>query len=111
MQAIETLSDIIKQTEQVALFTDGERRQSSLLFDICSDLLHTGKPGRPRKVLPEGVVVRVKNKGDQSHKKGPKKEKYQTPKPEHPETHMTIHNSDIHANHLEAFVSKVAVSD
>ena len=26
MQAIETLSDIIKQTKQIALFTDGERR-------------------------------------------------------------------------------------
>jgi len=53
-------------------------------------------------VLPEGVQVKVKNTGSQAHKKGPKREKYQTPKPEHPETRATIKNEDLHADHVEA---------
>ena len=35
-------------------------------------------------------------------KPGSKREKYQTPKPEHPATKQNIQNSDIHANHKEA---------
>jgi len=49
--------------------------------------------------------VRLKNKGSQTHKRGPKRPKYQAPKPEHPDTHQNIDNKDIHANHLEAFNS------
>jgi len=44
----------------------------------------------------------VKNKGSQSHKKGPKRPKYQAPLPEHPETVNAIENREIHANHVEA---------
>jgi hypothetical protein len=62
MQAIETLSLVIEQTDDLILVTDGERRYSKLLFDICYDLIRNGKPGRPKKVLPKGVKVRVKNK-------------------------------------------------
>lgn len=102
LQAVERFTELIKQTDEISLLTDGERRYSHILFDICHELLRTGKPGRPRKVLPEGVQVKVKNKGSQAHKKGPKREKYQTPKPEHPETRATIKNEDIHANHVEA---------
>lgn len=48
-----------------------------------------------------GVKVRLKNNGTQSHKKGPKRAKYETPKPEHPKTRQNLQNKDIHANHLE----------
>ena len=101
MSAIQTLREVIEKTEDLTLVTDGEKRYSKLLFDICHELIKTGKPGRPRKVIKKGVKVRIKNKGDQSHKKGPKLTKYQAPKPEHPETTQDIVNSDIHANHLE----------
>ena len=49
--------------------------------------------------------MRLKNKGSQAHKRGPKRPKYQAPKPEHPDTDQTIYDQDIHANHLEAFNS------
>jgi hypothetical protein len=39
--------------------TDGEKRYSQLLFDICNEVLKTGKQGRPSKVLPKGLVVRL----------------------------------------------------
>jgi hypothetical protein len=51
------------------------------------------------------VKVRLKNKGSQTHKRGRKRPKYQSPKPEHPDTEQNIENKDIHANHLEAFNS------
>lgn len=51
------------------------------------------------------MKVRLKNKGSQAHKQGPKRPKYQAPKPEHPETEQNVSNKDIHANHLEAFNS------
>ncbi len=101
MEAIQTLNDVVEKTEDLTLVTDGEKRYGKLLFDICHELVKTGKPGRPKKVLKKGVKVRIKNKGTQSQKKGPKLPKYQTPKPEHPETRQNIVNTDIHANHLE----------
>ncbi len=102
-QAIQTLCLVIQQTKDLSLFSGGERRYGNLLFDICYELLKTGKPGRPSHVLPEGIKVRVKNKGDQSHKKGPKRDKYQSPQKEHPKTVQNVDNQDIHANHVEAF--------
>lgn len=101
LNAMEQLSEIIAQTDDLTLLTDGERRYSTLLFEICHDLLHTGKPGRPKKVLKQGVKVKLKNKGSQAHKRGPKKEKYETPKPEHPDTSQNIEKNAIHANHQE----------
>lgn len=53
-------------------------------------------------MLPLGVKVRVKNKGDQKHKRGPKRDKYQAPVKEHPDTKQGVSDSDIHANHVEA---------
>ena len=47
----------------------------------------------------------LKNKGSQARKRGPKRPKYQAPKPEHPDTNQNVDNADIHANHLEAFNS------
>ena len=69
--------------------------------------LNTGQVGRPQLTLPEGVKVRLKNKGSQSHKTGPKRPKYQTPKREHPDTSQDLDDNDIHANHLEAFNSAI----
>lgn len=102
LEAIERFSELIEQTGEISLLTDGERRYSKLLFEICHELFRTGGRGRPRKVLPEGVQVRVKNKGAQAHKTGPKRPKYEAPKPEHPDTKKHLKNADIHANHVEA---------
>jgi hypothetical protein len=52
-------------------------------------------------VLKENLRVKLKNKGSQEHKPGPKLDKYQTPKPEHPNTKNKISNAEIHANHAE----------
>lgn len=56
----------------------------------------------PRKILKKGVIVRVKNKGSQAHKKGPKKQKHQATHPQHPETSSNISDEETHANHVEA---------
>ena len=97
------LCDVIQQTSDLTLLTDGERRYGSLLFELCSEVLRNGKRGRPKKTLRKGVKVRLKNKGAQRHKRGPKRPKYQAPYPEHPDTEQLRATKDIHANHLEAF--------
>jgi hypothetical protein len=102
-QAMQLLCEVIQQTSDLTLLTDGERRYGSLLFEICSDVLRNGKRGRPKKTLRKGVKVRLKNKGAQRHKRGPKRPKYQAPYPEHPDTEQLLATKDIHANHLEAF--------
>jgi len=104
-KAIKTLTKIVKHTNDLSLFTDGERRYGNLLFEICYELVKNGQPGRPKKTFKRGVHVRIKNKGSQAHKKGPKRPKYQSPWAEHPETNRAIAESDIHANHAEAFFS------
>jgi len=101
-KAIKTMQILVNQTQDITLLTDGERRYGKFLFEVCHELIRTGKVGRPRKTLPKGVRVRVKNKGSQANKKGPKRPKYQAPLPEHPETVNTIENKEIHANHVEA---------
>jgi transposase-like protein/IS1 family transposase len=102
-QAMQTLAQVVQQTDDIALLTDGERRYGNVLFDICQTVVRTGQRGRPRHTLPEGVQVRVKNKGSQAHRRGPKRPKYQAPQPEHPNTTAPIAEQDIHANHVEAF--------
>src|SRR5262249_60317960 len=82
-QAMQLLCDVIQQTSDLTLLTDGERRYGSLLFEICSDVLRNGKRGRPKKTLRKGVKVRLKNKGSQQHKRDPKRHKYQAHYPEH----------------------------
>jgi hypothetical protein len=94
---------VINTTGDLALITDGERRYGQMLFDLCSELLRTGKRGRPPKTLPQGLQVRAKNKGSRAHKRGRKRPKYQAPCREHPQTSSAIENAPIHANHLEAF--------
>jgi len=97
-----TVCEYISQTDDLSFFSDGERRYGNTLFAFCAEAFRTGRPGRPPKTLPGGVKVRVKNKGDQKHKRGPKRKKYQAPIREHPETEQKLHESDIHANHVEA---------
>ena len=103
--AINTLVKVVAQTADLTLMTDGERRYGNLLFKICREVIRSGQVGRPPVTLKAGVKVRIKNKGSQAHKKGPKRTKYQTPHPEHPNTVQNIENQDIHANHVEAFNS------
>ena len=101
--AMRLLCDVIQQTGDLTLLTDGERRYGSLLFELWSEALRTGKRGRPKKTLRKGVKVRLKNKGSPRHKRGPKRPKYQAPSPEHPDTKQPIATKDIPTNHLEAF--------
>lgn len=102
-RAMRILLKVIRKTDDLTLLTDGERRYGNILFEICYELLRTGKRGRPRKTLKKGVKVRVKNKGAQKKKPGRKRAKYQAPQSEHPDTAQNIENSDIHANHVEGF--------
>ena len=44
-----TLAQVIAQTDDLTLVTDGERRYGNLLFDICQETLRTGQVGRPKK--------------------------------------------------------------
>jgi transposase-like protein len=105
MKVIKTLQKIINNTDDLSIFTDGERRYGNILFEICYEIIKNGKRGRPKKTLKKGVRARVKNKGSQAHKKGPKRPKYQSPWAEHSETDQQIKDKDIHANHAEAFFS------
>jgi hypothetical protein len=102
-KAMGLLCQVIQQTGDLTLLTDGERRYGRLLFELCSEALRTGKRGRPKKTLPKGVKVRLKNKGSQRHQRGSKRPTYQAPCPEHPQTDQPMEAKDIHANHLEAF--------
>ena len=102
-KAIGLLCQVIEHTGDLTLLTDGERRYSNLLFELCRQALRNGKRGRPKKTLRKGVKVRLKNKGSQRHKRGPKRPKYQAPYPEHPDTAQSLATPEIHANHLEAF--------
>jgi hypothetical protein len=104
-KAIKSLDKIAGRTHNLSIFTDGERRYGNLLFEICHALVQNGKPGRPKKTFKKGVPVRLKNKGSQAHKKGRKRPKYQRPWREHPTTARTIAETDMHANHAEAFFS------
>jgi len=104
-KAIATLEQIVSRTNDLSLLTDGERRYGNLLFEVCYERVKNGKRGRPKKTLTRGIGVRIKNKGSQDHKKGRKRPKYQSPWAEHPETTHTIEETDIHANHAEAFWS------
>jgi hypothetical protein len=69
-KAMGLLCQVIEQTGDLTLLTDGERRYGSLLFELCSEALRNGKRGRPKKTLPKGVKVRLKSKGSQRQKRG-----------------------------------------
>jgi hypothetical protein len=101
--AMRLLCHVIEQTGDLTLRTDGERRYGSLLFELCSEAVRTGKRGRPKQTLRQGVKVRLKNKGSQRQKRGPKRPQSQAPYPEHPHTAQSLETKDIPANPLEAF--------
>ena len=42
-QAIETLTQVIEQTDGLSLVTDGERRYGNLLYSICQEVVRTGQ--------------------------------------------------------------------
>lgn len=108
LEAVITVAELFERsTESLQLFTDGEKRYSQLLFDICNEVLRTGKRGRPSKVLPKGLVVRLKNKSSKRRDSEGKLKKVETPKPEHPETTDKPEKKDVHANHVEAFNSAI----
>jgi hypothetical protein len=102
-KARKTWDKIARQTHDLRLVTDGERRYGNLLFEICHALVKHGKPGRPKKTVKRGVHVRVKKKGAQAQKKGRKRPKDQSPWKEHPETARPMEETDIHANQAAAF--------
>ena len=102
-KAMGLLGPGIEHTGALTLLTDGERRDGSRLFALCSQALRTGKRGRAKKTLPQGVKVRLKHKGSQRHKRGPKRPKYQAPSPEHPDTAQALATTEMPANHREAF--------
>lgn len=97
-QALTGLVEVIKQTDSLSLLTDGERCYGNLLFEICHDVIRNGKPGRPKKRLPKGIRVRLKNKGAKK-RRGRQRKKYQAPVREHPDTKHQVEDSSIHANH------------
>lgn len=101
-KALTCLAEVIEQTSSLSLFSDGERRYGNLLFEICHDVIRNGQSGRPPKRLQKGLRVRIKNKGSRK-RSGRKRKKYQAPVPEHPQTEHAVEDSDIHANHVEAF--------
>ena len=107
LEAVTNLAELFDKTESIKLFTDGERRYSKLLFDICHETLKTGKRGRPRKVLPKGLCVRLKNKSSKRRDSDGKLDKVEVPKAEHPETTELPVEKDVHANHVEAFNSSI----
>ena len=47
-KAIESLCKVIEKTDDLTLITDGERRYGNFLFEICNELVRTGKRGRPK---------------------------------------------------------------
>jgi transposase-like protein/IS1 family transposase len=107
LEAVATLSELFEQSESLALFTDGERRYSQLVFAICHEVLQDGKRGRPRKVLPKGMRMRLKNKSSKRRDSKGKLKKVEIPKPEHPETECLPEENQVHANHIEAFNSSL----
>jgi hypothetical protein len=87
------LVKVINTTGDLALITDGERRYGQVLFDPCSELVRTGKRGRPPRALPKGIQVRVKNTDSRAYKRGRKRPNYQAPCREHPQTSSAIENT------------------
>ncbi len=104
-QAVERVGEVSEQTDDITVFTDGERRYGTSLCELCSEVVRTGKVGRPKTTLKPGVKARVKHTGNQGHTAGRTRPKYQAPWAEHPDTPQDVDEPHIHANHLEAFFS------
>lgn len=52
-RAIKTLAEVAERTKETTLITDGEKRYGATLFEVCSEVLKTGKRGRPKKLYPK----------------------------------------------------------
>jgi hypothetical protein len=65
--AMQTFKELIEQTKDITLLTDGERRYGNILFDICHEVVKSGQPGHP-KILQEGVKVMSKIMSTRSQK-------------------------------------------
>jgi len=100
-KVMQSVATYVRHTQDTTFLSDGERRYGNALFELCVQTVRTGKRGRPRQTLPKGCRVRLKNKGDQRHRRGSQRPKYQAPQPEHPDTSPAFPEAAIHANHLE----------
>ena len=47
--AMSTLAQVIEQTDDLTLLTDGERRYGNVLFELCQAVIRSGQVGRPKK--------------------------------------------------------------
>jgi len=101
-KVMKSVAAYVRRTQDTTFLSDGERRYGNALFDLCAQTTRTGQRGRPRRTLPKGCRVRIKNKGGPRHQRGPKRPNYQAPQPEHPHTPSDFPEAAIHANHLEA---------
>jgi len=64
-QALQTLTQVVQQTNDLALVTDGERRYGLVLFEICQTVIRTvctqklsGSFPNTRYVKPPAVYMR-----------------------------------------------------
>src|SRR5215831_12118457 len=96
--AMRLLGQVLEHTGDLTRLTAGERRSGTLLVELGSAALRTGKRGRPRKTLPQGVKVRRKHKGSQRHQRGRNRPPYQAPSPEPPDPVQPGAPPEMHAN-------------
>jgi len=68
--AIRTLAKIIKNTDDISLFTDGERRYGNILFEICYTIVKDGSHGRPKKRLKRESRLELRIKALKHIRKG-----------------------------------------
>ena len=102
-KAMGLLCEVLQQTGDRTLLTDGERRYGKRLLELWREALRNGQRGRPQQTLPQGVKGRRKKKGAQRHTRGPKRPKDHAPYPEPRDTAQPVATTDRHAKHLEAF--------
>ena len=77
------LENLIQLSSQdIHFFSDGERRYSQTLFQLCQQ--SKVQDGQAQKTLPDGLQVRLKNKGSREAENP--RPKYETPVPHAPKT-------------------------
>lgn len=99
----QVLADLLQLSGQdIRFFSDGERRYSQTLFQLCQQW--SIQDAQPQKTLPEGLQVRLKNKG--SREAETPRPKYETPVPHAPGAGQ-VEDAEIHANHVEAYHASI----
>lgn len=48
---MKTVCQYVDHAEDMTFLSDGERRYGNMLFDLCSEILKTGKRGRPQQLF------------------------------------------------------------